>query len=239
MSKRRSIDWRGLAQVSLCMALLLVSGSTAIGQVQESKQDINAVIKETQRIYQKADELTLVWWIPEEYWQVSFESNPKITKSQTEEFLKVLRPYIMVVVVDWKIGPFGGVTYKSEAEIRANIQVVDNKGIEYLPLSEDKIDADAKNFLSMMKPTLANMLGPMGKNMHFFVFAARNKKGQRIADAKKEGAFSIKVGEKKFRWRLPLGSVLPSKICTKCNEQCSGAWNYCPWCGTELPKLKQ
>jgi hypothetical protein len=181
-----------------------------------------------------ADEMTFVWWIPEEFWQVSFSQDPTVTEAQTQEFIRVLRPYTVIVVVDGKVGAFGGVTYKPEADIRANIQIKDSQETRYQPLSEDKIDADTKSFLSMMKPVLVNMLGPMGQNMHFVIFPAKDEKGQKIVDANKEGAFSVKLGERVFRWRLPLGSLLPPRICPTCGENLNGAYKFCPWDGAEL-----
>jgi len=88
----------------------------------------------------------------------------------------------------------------------------------------------------MIKPVIANTLGPLGQNMHFLLFPAKDKNGQNIAEAKKEGAFSVKLGEREFKWRLPLGSLLPPKICPKCGEKLSGAYNYCPYDGTPLKK---
>lgn len=91
----------------------------------------------------------------------------------------------------------------------------------------------------MMKPLFANMLGPMGQNMVFFLFPSNNKEGQKIADSKKEGSFSVEMGEREFRWRLPLGSLLPPKICPTCGEKLSGAYKFCPWDGTKLPEAKK
>jgi len=242
MDKLKSIRKTKLVWASLLVAVLLMCGwianSLAQEESQETKVDFNALIQETQKLSDKVDDMTMVWWIPEEYWRVSFAEDPTMTAAQTEEFLKVLRPYTLIVVVDGKMGAFGGITYKSEADLRASIQIIDNQGIRHSPLSEDKVDADTKNFLLMMKPFFANMLGPMGQNMHFFVFPAENERGQKIADAKKEGSFSAKLGKREFRWRLPLGSLLPPKMCPKCAEKCSGAWNFCPWCGTKLPNPK-
>jgi len=239
MNKLKSIKMPRLKLASLFLAVLLlflwVLNSLA-QESQENKIDISALTQETQKMQQQADQMTLVWWIPEEFWWVSSAQNPTVTKAQTENLIDVLRPYILIIIVDGNIGPFGGVTYKPEAEIRAGIQIKDSRGNYYHPLSEDKIDADTKNFLSIMKPIFVNMLGPMGQNMHFFLFPAEDKNARRIAQAKKQGAFSVKLDEREFRWRLPLGSLLPPKTCPGCKEDCSGAWNFCPWCGTRLPK---
>lgn len=53
-------------------------------------------------------------------------------------------------------------------------------------------------------------------------------------DATKRGNLKIKVGNKEFQWRLPLDSLLPMKICPKCNKECKGSWIFCPWCGKKL-----
>jgi hypothetical protein len=74
--------------------------------------------------------------------------------------------------------------------------------------------------LVMMKPVLANMLGPLGQNMHFFLFPAQTKAGARIAGATEKGHFKIKLGENEFTWRLPLDALLPGKVCTGCHEPC-------------------
>jgi len=83
------------------------------------------------------------------------------------------------------------------------------------------------------------MLGPTGQNTHFFLFPAKNEKGQKIAEAKKEGTFSVELNEREFSWRLPLSSLLPPKICPTCGEKLSGAYKFCPWDGSKLPETKK
>jgi len=231
-SKIRRLKW-----VIVFVAVFMLYGGMKISLAQEEgRVDLNALIQETQKISQKADEMTLVWWIPEEFWRISFTQDPTATEAQSEEFIKVLQPYTLIAVVDGKVGSFGGITYSSEADIRANINIRDSQGAYYLPFNEDEIGADVKNFLSMIKPIFVNTLGPLGQNMHFLLFPAKNRSGRNIAEAKKEGTFSVKLGEREFKWRLPLGSLLPPKICTKCGEKLSGAYKYCPYDGTPLKK---
>jgi hypothetical protein len=68
------------------------------------------------------------------------------------------------------------------------------------------------------------------------IFGIGRETGRNISDATKEGVYYIEVGEKEFRWKLPLGSLLPPKICPVCKEKLSGAYKYCPWDGTKLPE---
>ena len=88
--------------------------------------------------------------------------------------------------------------------------------------------------LQMIKPVMVNMLGPLGQNLHFILFPAKTSAGKRIAAAKEKGTFKIKLGSKNFKWRLPLDSLLPVKVCSGCKEECKGSWSFCPWCGKGL-----
>lgn len=76
----------------------------------------------------------------------------------------------------------------------------------------------------------------MGQNLLVFLFPAVGKDNQKIADAKKAGSFAVNIGKLEYKWRLPLGSVVPPKICPKCGEKLSGAYTYCPYDGTKLPE---
>lgn len=196
--------------------------------------DLRALIKETQKMAQEPDKMTLAWWIPEQFWQASLEQNPNITKEQTDQILKTIRPYIMITVVDGQVGAFGGVTYKSAETVRNSVKLKDTQGRSYAPLNESEIDADTKNMLQMLKPVMVNMLGQMGENMHFILFQRKDKDGKPIADATKKGSFKVIVGSKEFEYRLPLGSVLPPKYDPETGEKFPGNYNYNPFTGRKL-----
>jgi hypothetical protein len=217
------------------MACAALVASVVAGQVGGSKKiKVQSLIRETQKTSDRTDEMTIVWWIPEQFWASSFAQAPGMTPAQAEACLKVIRQYAMVAVVDGKIGPFAGITFKSEAQIRASTRILDSQNKAYAPLTEDEVDADTRNMLQMLKPMLARMLGPVGQNMHFLLFPAKTKAGVPIADPKSKGHFRVRLGQRDFRWRLPLDALLPARTCTGCKEECKGSWNFCPWCGGKL-----
>jgi hypothetical protein len=178
----------------------------------------------------------MVWWMPEEFWAASFSQNQKVTAAGTEGFLKTVRPYTIIAVFDGTVGPFGGITYRSEEQLRAGMRLIDAQGTSYPPLTDEQLSADLKNLLQIMKPMLANMLGPLGQNMQFFVFPGTTRAGARIANATAKGHFKVTLEKKEYAWRLPLDSLLPGKVCPDCHEPCKGSWNFCPWCGAKLPQ---
>ena len=220
--------------ITVFLTLLVSFLSTKTARAQDNHIDVDALTAQTQKMLTDADRITMVWWIPDEYWQASFAQNPAITKAQMQSFTKALSPYILFVVVDGKIGSLGRVTYKSEETIRSTIQLIDSHKTIYYPLSKESIGADAKTFLSVMKPVFSNMMGQLGENMNFVVFPSSSKTREKIADARGEGSFSLKLGESMFKWKVPLGAVLPAKVCPIDGEQLNGAWKFCPEHGKEL-----
>lgn len=218
--------WSALI-IGFCMLIL---AGQSYGQ---RNIDLQAIIHETQKT-SAPPEMTLVWWLPEQYWQASMGQNPTITKVQVDQFLQTIRPYTMIAVVDGRMGAFGGVTYSSEEAVRTSVTIKDAKGLSYAPLSESAVDPDMKNLLQILKPLAVNMLGPMGQNMHFLLFQSKSKDGQPLADPMSEGIFYVLVGGKEFKYRLPLGSVLPPKYDPMTNESFPGNYNYNPFTGSKL-----
>lgn len=196
--------------------------------------DINAFSQEIQKNSTRTGEMTTLLWFPDEYWQLALSQSPNASTAQAEEFMKVLRPYTVVAVIDGAVGTYGTVTYKSEADIRSRIQLVDNQGNTYAPYADDAVSAEAKGLLAIMKMGITNSMGPKGQNMYFFFFPAQGKAGQNIAQARQEGFFSVKLGDRDFRWDLPLNSVLPSKVCPVCKKKLSGSYKFCPLDGAKL-----
>lgn len=217
---------------------VLVLISAAYGRAQQSSPDIQGIIKETQQTSQSPGAVSIVWWIPEAFIRASLATNASMTEEKSEAFVKPLRNYILIIVVDAKVGPLAGFNYTPPAELASEVQLKDRAGNLYPPVDPAQINSDSQNFIAILKPVMASMLGPMGQNMNFLVFPSRDKSGAAIADESREGVFYLEVGKKEFRWRLPLGSILPHKTCPVCKEILSGAYKYCPYDGTKLPEFR-
>ena len=186
--------------------------------------ELPELVRETQQFSDAADRLTLIWWLPPEFWRVSFEATGDLTESAIEEMMEVVEPYVTVAVVQGSVGPFGAAEFQDEERVRKSLRLVDEDGEEYLPLAGEEISPDLRNFFQGMRPIMAGMMGPMGESFHFFVFPARSSDGEPIANATGQGSFTVKVSDEAFTWRLPLGSLLAPKRCPVDGERMSGAW---------------
>jgi hypothetical protein len=196
--------------------------------------DFNAFMNETQLQTPDPDRITLVWWLPEELWEWSLAQDQTVTDEGVEEFLSVLRPYVLLAVADGALGPMGGVTFVAPQEVRNSVVLVTADGQRSKPLAQEEISPDARNLATMMTPLLTSMLGPMGENLNFLFFPATGPDGEPKISATREGGFAVEVGDQHFQWKTPLGSVLPPKYCPVDGEEMSGAWTYCPFHGKKL-----
>lgn len=228
------MNWHRRRSMVLLLCLTVANlCSPVLVRAQQSGIDFNSLMIEVQKVSANPDALTVVWWMPEEFWRASNEGSG-FTEQQVDEMIAVLNQYTFVTVVDGTIGPFGGVSYVAEPDLRRSVLLLDANGTAYPPLHDKDIDPDTRNMVSFLGPMWAQMLGEMGQHTVLLVFPATDDEGNRIADATGEGRFSIKVGEELFSWRLPLGSLVPQKMCPVDGELMNGAWRYCPWHGVEL-----
>jgi hypothetical protein len=193
-----------------------------------------ALAKETQQVSQSRSGMISVWWIPDELWRLAAQQNPSPAPPGAELLIKAVSSYILVAVVESNVDG-GNIAYTAETKLASEVKLRDASGTLYAPLDQNQINSVTQLFLVMMKPAFSKAVGGVGENMHFLVFPATDHNGRAIADATKDGMFAVEVGEKVFRWTLPLGALLPSKTCPVCKAELSGAYKYCPYDGSKLP----
>ncbi|MGW8182090.1 MAG: hypothetical protein ACWGQW_25455, partial [bacterium] len=111
----------------LCIGLLWCSLSWG------AKTDMQMFVNDLQRMVQDGQKMSLVWWIPNEYWEVLSENDPAMSGELASRFVSVVDDYLIFVVIDAKVGPFGGVTSKPRSEVLTNLRVDLKKGIALSP----------------------------------------------------------------------------------------------------------
>ncbi|MFL6515490.1 MAG: hypothetical protein ACJ8M1_10760 [Chthoniobacterales bacterium] len=210
---------------------LLIGGPLA---ADNPKQQLNAIVRETQKQGSRAGRITVVWWMPTEFWQAALRANGTVPADKINEAVAALSDVNVFLLVDAKVGALAVVDYAPAAELQKNFSVTDPAGKPVAFIPEARQSMATKNLLAIMKPIMGNMLGEFGKGISFLVFEAKNKDGSRKVDPGKPGILKAKLGEEEFRWRLPLGSLLPDRICPQCSESFPGNYAFCPYDATPL-----
>jgi hypothetical protein len=218
--------------VVFLLTLAVLGGNRVISET--AQQQLNEIVRDTQRQGNRAGRVTLVWWLIPEFWRAAMAASATVPVDKIDEMVTSIRDINVFVIVDAKIGASGTADFASSDELQKTLSVIDTLGKPVGLIPSEKQSAATKNMLAIMKPVMTNMLGEFGKNLTFFVFEGKNQNGSRRIDPAKPGSLIVKLNAEEFRWRLPLGSLLSRKICPKCNETFPGNYAFCPFDATPL-----
>lgn len=204
--------------------------------------DIDELIKETQVSFktQNTHHAALVWWIPLEFWNVSFDKDVTLSDQQKKTMIDALSGISLLAVVQADISTLGSFQYYTKEEIEQNMSIsvtaVDGKQQRLEPMQ--KINPDLEILLSTMKPIFGAAMGNMGTNMSFYVLNDRAPANSRLIDPYQEGVINIQLAMKTNERiasaiELPLNSFFVPRKCPN-GKDAHVSWKYCPWTGTKL-----
>ena len=220
----------------ILIALVFSISSTVAG---EKRVDVGAIIKDVMQVRVERKDFTLAMWLPNEFWEAALATQGRTTENATTELLDMLRPYIFFFLAKADVGQMGAPTFLSEPDLRRGVRFIDAAGNRYAPIPASELSPDISNMLEKMRPDLARSAGLVGEGIYPMVFPATDETGTRIADAIREGRFSLAITDQLLHWRTPLGSLVPPKKDPTTGEIVSGAWTYSPWTGVKLVPVEE
>ena len=195
---------------------------------------LDQMAQDTQRTHIGDDTIELVWVIPSLYWQVSATQQQDLAESDRTRFLGQLDDYLLIATVRGKVGLLGIDQFAGSDTLLEDLRIVDAGGTSHAPLAPARVPTQLKNLLAVLRPVMANMIGPMGDNMHFAVFNARDAKGKPLFDPLADGRLQVRTASNAYAFRTPLGSVLPPQHDPKTGESFPGDYHYNPYTGGAL-----
>lgn len=206
----------------------------------EVEQDAMLVDTQPEVLGVPADHFTVYWWIPHEFWQVSFAHDEALTDAAREQLLESMDNVSVLAVVQADIGLLGNFDFYPKEEIKRNVALsftgADGQA-QRLPLLE-VVDPELQLFLDGMKPILSASMGPMGENFHFFVLSDDTETGERTLNPYEEGKITIELLTRdeermKSELYLPLNSLFVPRKCPN-GRDAHVTWKFCPWTGQPL-----
>lgn len=211
------------------------SGNGLLGQ-NDTTLHVSDFVYEIQQIQDANSRLYLSFWMPWQYWETAMlaGNKGKPLPEDVRELVNEMKRYTIVGVVEANVTPYG-YYYTQEKLIKDSLLLVINDSIELHPLEESLLNENIRLLLGLIRPTMTQMLGPLGQNMYFFVFANENADGNYYIDGAQEGQFTIRWhNDRTFNWRLPLDILVPPKFCPVDGEELSGKFKFCPYHGDQL-----
>jgi hypothetical protein len=194
--------------------------------------EIREFINETQQSASVSQQVTMAWWIPQEFWDVSLTNNPSVSPKTAGDIRAIFHDYQVFALFRGTVGLQGltGVATTADLLTNSRFQIGDKT---ILPIDPDKVPTGVQAMLGAMRPMLSGLLGQFGQSMELIVYPAVAD-GRRLNDPLKPGAFQFTLYDQTFHWRLPLASLLPKKLDPKSREEFPGNYQFNPYTGDKL-----
>ena len=227
---------------SVMIVLTISNYSIATEKTPLKKVDIDAFTTDTQVSIPGIgdDHIALVWWIPNEFWEVIFSQDETISKTQQDELLDAMSGISMLAVVQGDITSFGAFKFYSKEVIETQMLVsfTDASGKRKKISLIQAVNPDLEILLSMFKPILGAAMGNMGNNFHFYVLNDKSNFSYRLLNPYREGYINVQLAKKNdeimtANIELPLNSLFVPRKCPN-GKNAHISWKYCPWSGIRL-----
>jgi hypothetical protein len=194
--------------------------------------NVEDIIRETQRMIVDEDKVSMVWWIPQQFWVESFAANPDISDAERDQILNVVGNYTIVALLR------AGMTATQIQDLESRDAMLKNTRFrindrELAPLPREDIQLGVLTLLSQLRPALIQAAGGAGEGLEFVVYPAVVD-GIPVIDAALPGRLEIHFYDRQYTWRLPLGSLLPPKMDSETGESFPGNYLYNPYTGRKL-----
>ena len=214
-------------RIGLVIALLTLSlGGARAASIEE-------LVRETQRTSSADGNLTMVWWMPFEFWQASLGANAQVPEELRNQILSLMSKYNIIAVVRARPAPEGFTDIQSKDAIQKAITVTfEGKPVQAVP--PEQLDPAMQVILAQFKPAVAGMLGQVGQAMEFLIYPGVAD-GKRLIDPTQPGLLKVSLFSQDIQFRLPLGSVMPLRTDPKSGETFPGNYLYNPFTGEKLP----
>ncbi len=190
------------------------------------------LVRETQRLSFENGQISMVWWIPLQFWDESIKTNPSIPDAARTEILGIMEDYTVVALLRARAGAEALEDLQPKEELLKNTRVeINGKLLE--PLPAENVSPAAGLLLSQLKPLMVEAAGQVGEGLEFVIYPGKID-GKPLIDAAQPGNFTISFYGRKQLWRLPLGSLLPTKADKATGEVFPGNYEYNPFTGRKL-----
>lgn len=213
-------------RVCAALAAALATTCTARGA------NLQQLVQETQRVSVENGQITMVWWIPQQFWDASLSASGVMSPTGKAQVLQALQDYMIFGLVHAKSG-IGGITDASSKEDLLLNTTLEIGGQTVQPLAPESLSPAAAAILGGFKPGLERTMGQFGASMQILIYPAL-RAGKPLIDPSAAGTFRFTLYGQTFTWHLPLASLLPPKFDRGTHEQFPGNYDFNPYTGAKL-----
>src|SRR5690348_1015748 len=90
--------------------------------------DYGTLIRDLTKVDKASGKITIVMWMPEEFWKLALSANGRLTKKGISDTLNVVRPYTVIAVLDGQSTAFGSYNYTDDHALMTSVRLEDSRG---------------------------------------------------------------------------------------------------------------
>ncbi len=213
--------------VWLCMAASLIHPS--LSATAQSDQ-VHIVLEETLKFPDGRSPYEAVWWIPVEFWRLSWPE-PDEAEASLQRFrtLEVLEQFELIVLSHRE--PVAQRGQESPSSPQVSLEGW-GKMEELRPSAQSDL---LRAFLEKIRPMVANVLDatPSQLTLHLYQLPPS------FLEARASGRWQpcrllAEAADKSMVWAYPPQALRPARHCPVDDHPMAPGWHYCPWHGQPL-----
>ncbi|MFC4257875.1 hypothetical protein ACFOZ5_02390 [Marinobacter lacisalsi] len=233
-----------MTKLLLSIALVMLAGSHALAAERKPLEDVptDDLTQDIQFTPKGAgdDHASLVWWIPTEFWESVMSRDTVSSAADKQAAIDALSGVSILGIVQADITQLGAFRFYPKQEIGDTMRVTytpeGGDPITLTPMTE--LDSDLQIMLGTFRPILANAIGNMGSNLHFYVYDDEQAGSDRLLDPYKPGELKVELTKRNGdsihgSVEMPLNSLFVPRKCPN-GKDAHISWEYCPWSGEKL-----
>lgn len=233
-----------MTRLMLSLALMLMAGTHALAAERKPLENVPAddITREVQFTPKGAgdEHASLVWWIPTEFWVSIMSRDTASSAADKQAAIDALSGVSILGIVQADITQLGSFKFYPKQEIEENMRVTytpeGGDPVNLTPMTE--LDSDLQIMLGTFRPILANAIGNMGNNLHFFVYDDEQAGSDRLLNPYKPGELKVELTKRngdsiQGSVEMPLNSLFVPRKCPN-GKDAHVSWDYCPWSGEKL-----
>jgi hypothetical protein len=220
-------------RITIVVLTILIASLTDTYAESTKSINLDALSLDLKRNDESPEFIRSIMYLPTEFFRAATSNSPQLPSSSSDSLCDALDRYTIFWVLEINRANIPDIVSTTRENLVNKLSLTIGEGEAVSPLSEKEISKDAQYLLELMQQMFEQSGGVFSQG-EFLCFKGVSDKGKRLFNPTKKGFLSLNLRNSTYKWRLPLGSLLPPKYDKNTGEEFPGNYMYNPFTGETL-----